>query len=73
MIHSVIGYKSNESQIKSIFLPIDYAMVGVLIFVSCGVGVFFTIFKMDNNSSKDFLLGGSNVHLVPMAFSLSSR
>ncbi|RUS71148.1 hypothetical protein EGW08_021087 [Elysia chlorotica] len=53
-----------------LFTGIDYAMFVITLLVSCGIGLFYAIVDRKKNTTKDFLLGGQNMHPVPVALSL---
>ena len=53
-----------------LFTNVDYAMFVITLLVSCGIGIFYAIIDRKKNTTKDFLLGGQNMHPVPVALSL---
>ncbi|XP_066143169.1 sodium-coupled monocarboxylate transporter 2-like [Euwallacea fornicatus] len=50
----------------------DYAVLGTMLVVSCGIGVFYGFFHKKHENSHDFLLGGSTMGTFPMAMSLAA-
>ncbi|GFN86216.1 sodium-coupled monocarboxylate transporter 2 [Plakobranchus ocellatus] len=53
-----------------LFGSVDYAMFVITLLISCGIGLFYAIVDRKKNTTKDFLLGGQNMHPVPVALSL---
>lgn len=51
----------------------DYSVVGSMLVISCGIGLYFAIFGEKQTTSDDFLLGGSSMGTLPMAMSLAAR
>ncbi|XP_072389016.1 sodium-coupled monocarboxylate transporter 2-like isoform X1 [Diabrotica undecimpunctata] len=60
-----------EQTKKNSFSWEDYLVLGIVLVISCGVGVFYGCFNKNKNS-KDFLLGGSSMGTFPMAMSLAA-
>ncbi|KAL3283630.1 hypothetical protein HHI36_006769 [Cryptolaemus montrouzieri] len=50
----------------------DYLVLGAMLVISCGIGVFYGFFNKQQESSDDFLLGGSSMGTFPMAMSLAA-
>ncbi|XP_045471431.1 sodium-coupled monocarboxylate transporter 1 [Harmonia axyridis] len=50
----------------------DYLVLGFMLIISCGIGVFYGFFKKQQESSDDFLLGGSKMGTIPMSMSLAA-
>ncbi|CAH0557553.1 unnamed protein product [Brassicogethes aeneus] len=50
----------------------DYLVLGSMLVVSCGIGVFYGFCGSKHESSHDFLLGGSSMGTFPMAMSLAA-
>lgn len=51
----------------------DYLVLGSMLVVSCGVGVFYGFCGKKQETGSDFLLGGSSMGTFPMAMSLAAR
>lgn len=58
---------------ESAFSWVDYTVLGAMLFISCGIGVFYGFFAKKHENSHDFLLGGSSMGTFPMAMSLAAR
>ncbi|CAG9823599.1 unnamed protein product [Phaedon cochleariae] len=56
---------------KNTFSWEDYLVLGAMLVISCGIGVFYGCFDKNQNS-EDFLLGGSTMGTFPMAMSLAA-
>ncbi|XP_076255549.1 sodium-coupled monocarboxylate transporter 2-like [Rhynchophorus ferrugineus] len=50
----------------------DYLVLGSMLVISCGIGVFYGFFTEKHKTSEDFLLGGSSMGTFPMAMSLAA-
>lgn len=50
----------------------DYAVLGSMLLVSCLIGTFYGFFAKKQETSEDFLLGGSTMGTFPMAMSLAA-
>ncbi|XP_043665305.1 sodium-coupled monocarboxylate transporter 1 isoform X3 [Vespula pensylvanica] len=50
----------------------DYAVLGSMLLVSCMIGTFYGFFAKKQETSEDFLLGGSTMGTFPMAMSLAA-
>lgn len=50
----------------------DYAVLGAMLLVSCLIGSFYACFSKKQETSQDFLLGGSDMGTFPMAMSLAA-
>ncbi len=50
----------------------DYLVLGISLFVSCTVGVYYAImdWKRKRNTTEDFLMAGRKMSIVPVAVSL---
>lgn len=55
------------------FTIIDYAVVGIMLLISCIIGMFYGFFGKKQKTSTDFLLGGSEMGTLPMSLSLAAR
>lgn len=58
---------------KHSFSIVDYAVLGIMLVVSCAIGTFYGFFAKKQETSNDFLLGGSNMGTLPMSLSLAAR
>lgn len=54
------------------FSPYDYALFGGMLVVSALVGVYFGCYKKQK-TANDYLLGGRNMGVFPIATSLAAR
>lgn len=50
----------------------DYAVLGTMLLVSSLIGTFFGFFSKKQETSQDFLLGGSSMGTFPTAMSLAA-
>ncbi|KAJ8951905.1 hypothetical protein NQ318_019884 [Aromia moschata] len=50
----------------------DYLVLGAMLGISCGIGVFYGFCQPKHENSEDFLLGGSAMGTFPMAMSLAA-
>ncbi|XP_063913872.1 sodium-coupled monocarboxylate transporter 2-like isoform X2 [Zophobas morio] len=50
----------------------DYLVLGIMLLVSCGIGIFYGFVGQKQTSGSDFLLGGSSMGTFPMAMSLAA-
>lgn len=50
----------------------DYSVLGAMLAISVGIGMFYGFFSGDQKTSEDFLLGGSSMGTFPMAMSLAA-
>ncbi|XP_011171991.1 sodium-coupled monocarboxylate transporter 1 [Solenopsis invicta] len=50
----------------------DYTVLGTMLLVSCLIGTFYGFFAKKQETSQDFLLGGSNMGTFPTAMSLAA-
>lgn len=57
---------------RHLFSWVDYAVLAVMLAVSCLIGTFYSCFAKKQETSEDFLLGGSNMGTFPMAMSLAA-
>ncbi|CAG5103421.1 Similar to CG32669: Putative sodium-dependent multivitamin transporter (Drosophila melanogaster) [Cotesia congregata] len=66
--------KCNEENpgLRNGFSWIDYLVLAIMLLVSCLIGTFYGFFSKKQKTSKDFLLGGSNIGTIPMAMSLAA-
>ncbi|XP_043266592.1 sodium-coupled monocarboxylate transporter 1-like [Venturia canescens] len=54
------------------FSWIDYTVLAIMLVVSCLIGTFYGFFTKKQETSEDFLLGGSTMGTFPMAMSLAA-
>lgn len=54
------------------FSWLDYTVLAIMLIVSCLIGTFYGFFAKKQETSEDFLLGGSNMGTFPMAMSLAA-
>ncbi|XP_033223744.1 sodium-coupled monocarboxylate transporter 1-like [Belonocnema kinseyi] len=50
----------------------DYTVLGMMLGISCLIGTFYGFFSKKQETSEDFLLGGSSMGTFPMAMSLAA-
>lgn len=50
----------------------DYTVLGTMLLVSCLIGTFYGFFAKKQETSQDFLLGGSSMSTFPTAMSLAA-
>ncbi|XP_044266607.1 sodium-coupled monocarboxylate transporter 1-like [Tribolium madens] len=62
----------DNEKTKNTFSWPDYLVLGAMLLVSCGIGVFYGFIGEKHASSDDFLLGGSSMGTFPMAMSLAA-
>lgn len=55
------------------FSLIDYFVVAAMLMISCVIGTFYGFFGEKQETSNDFLLGGSKMGTLPMSLSLAAR
>ncbi|XP_015123584.1 sodium-coupled monocarboxylate transporter 1 isoform X1 [Diachasma alloeum] len=55
-----------------LFSWIDYSVLAVMLLVSCLIGTFYAFCSKKQETSQDFLLGGSSMGTLPMAMSLAA-
>lgn len=63
----------NGSSSKNKFSVWDYSVVGGMLVISCAIGTFYGFFGEKQQTSNDFLLGGSKMSTFPMSLSLAAR
>ncbi|XP_076652072.1 sodium-coupled monocarboxylate transporter 1 [Halictus rubicundus] len=54
------------------FSWVDYVVLAAMLLISCLIGTFYGFFSKKQETSKDFLLGGSSMGTFPMAMSLAA-
>ncbi|GFN86217.1 sodium-coupled monocarboxylate transporter 2 [Plakobranchus ocellatus] len=62
-------YSYNTGEVKE-FGVVDYVLFVLTLVISAGIGVFYAILDRNRNTPKDFLLGGRNMSVLPVALSL---
>lgn len=65
--------ENGHEKIKNTFNWADYCVLAAMLIVSCGIGIFYGFFGPKQETSSDFLLGGSSMGTFPMAMSLAAR
>lgn len=55
------------------FSFVNYSVVGIMLLISCAIGTFYGFFGEKQETSSDFLLGGSKMGTLPMSLSLAAR
>lgn len=50
----------------------DYTVLAAMLVISCLIGTFYACFSKKQETSQDFLLGGSDMGTFPMAMSLAA-
>lgn len=63
----------NENAAKHQFSFADYSVVAGMLVISCVIGTFYGYFGEKQETSNDFLLGGSKMGTLPMSLSLAAR
>ncbi|GFS86674.1 sodium-coupled monocarboxylate transporter 2 [Nephila pilipes] len=48
----------------------DYAVCGAMLSVSAGIGVFYAVTGSKQSTTKEFLFGGKNMKIIPVAMSV---
>lgn len=51
---------------------LDYSVLAAMLIVSCLIGTFIAYFGRTQETSADFLLGGSSIGTLPMTMSLAA-
>ncbi|XP_071052703.1 sodium-coupled monocarboxylate transporter 1 [Onthophagus taurus] len=64
--------EDNHEVITNSFSWVDYLVLTAMLVISCGIGVFYGFFGGKQETSSDFLLGGSSMGTFPMAMSLAA-
>ncbi|XP_069124076.1 sodium-coupled monocarboxylate transporter 1-like isoform X2 [Argopecten irradians] len=54
------------------FNAVDYVVFGATLLASAGIGLFYAIRDRKNTDADEFLLGGRNIHYLPVSLSLLS-
>ena len=62
-------YSYNTGQVKE-FGVVDYVLFILTLLISAGIGIFYAIWDRKKNTPQDFLLGGRNMSVFPVALSL---
>ncbi|XP_065221049.1 putative sodium-dependent multivitamin transporter [Planococcus citri] len=57
---------------KHSFSIMDYVVLAIMLIISCAIGTFYGFFAKKQETSSDFLLGGSNMGTLPMSLSLAA-
>ncbi len=56
--------------IKNSFTWLDYGVFGCMLAISLAIGIVFGIKNRKQKSTKDFLLGGGDLKILPVGFSI---
>lgn len=48
----------------------DYGVCGAMLSVSAGIGVYYAVVGAKKNTTKEFLFGGKNMSVLPVAMSV---
>ncbi|XP_011501301.1 PREDICTED: sodium-coupled monocarboxylate transporter 1 isoform X2 [Ceratosolen solmsi marchali] len=62
----------NHPTLANYFSWADYVVLGAMLIISCLIGTFYACFSKKQQTSEDFLLGGSDMGTFPMAMSLAA-
>lgn len=62
----------DHSTLLHYFSWADYTVLASMLIISCSIGMFYGFFAKKQETSKDFLLGGSSMGTFPMAMSLAA-
>ena len=52
---------------------IDYTIFAMMLTVSTAIGVYFGYFDGQEKTAEEYLLGGKNMKVIPIAISLVAR
>lgn len=64
--------QEQHAELLHYFSWADYSVLAAMLLISCGIGMFYGFFTKKQETSQDFLLGGSSMGTVPMAMSLAA-
>lgn len=64
--------QNKHPKLLNFFSWVDYTVLGTMLVVSCMIGTFYACFSKKQETSEDFLLGGSDMGTIPMAMSLAA-
>ncbi|XP_071108383.1 sodium-coupled monocarboxylate transporter 1-like [Haliotis cracherodii] len=62
-------YSINTGQKKTFTIP-DYVLFSLTLAISAGIGLFYAIKDRNKVNSKEYLLGGKDMYVLPVAMSL---
>ena len=62
----------NHPVLLHYFSWVDYTVLAAMLIISCLIGTFYGFFSKKQETSQDFLLGGSSMGTFPMAMSLAA-
>ncbi|XP_046352866.2 sodium-coupled monocarboxylate transporter 1-like [Haliotis rufescens] len=62
-------YSINTGQKKTFTIP-DYVLFSLTLAISAGIGLFYAIKDRNKINSKEYLLGGKDMYVLPVAMSL---
>lgn len=51
----------------------DYILFSLMLFVSAVIGIYFGFFAKKQSTSKEYLMGGKEMKVLPIAISLVAR
>lgn len=51
----------------------DYILFGLMLFISAVIGIYFGFFAKKQSTSKEYLMGGKEMKVLPIAISLVAR
>lgn len=55
------------------FTWIDYALFGLMFAISMAIGIYYGCFGNKQSTTKDYLYGGKNMKIIPVAMSMVAR
>ena len=61
---------SFETGFRNSFQPLDYVLFGAMLTISAGIGMFYAIKDRKAQNTSNFLLGGGQMHVIPVTMSL---
>ena len=65
-----MGQYSYQTGNTHTFTVVDYVLFVTILIVSAGIGVFYAIKDRRKQTTKEYLLAGGNMHVIPVALSL---
>ncbi|XP_058806032.1 sodium-coupled monocarboxylate transporter 1 [Phymastichus coffea] len=63
---------ADHPTLVNLFSWSDYLVLAAMLVISCLIGTFYACFSKKQETSNDFLLGGSDMGTIPMAMSLAA-
>jgi len=64
---------ADSANLSDKFGAVDYTVFASVLVVSIGIGLYYGFFGNKNQTSDDFLMGGRNMPVFPVALSLFCR